>query len=146
MHLKYIPIKRIRQYEEKKRGIKLRKMAPIRGVLCRKIQPKSKLNIPHMSGSGTISFIRIIIPKSCSVQCAFLPCSFSAGPKRRAEIYMPQATHQKDMGHPISSLTLTSRILRVTGYLKCLFLISTILEFLPTSSFDRGPVEDGVES
>lgn len=60
---------------------------------------------------------------------------------------MHQATHhEKDMGHPISSLTLTSRILRVTGYVKCLFLISTILEFLPTSSFDRGPVEDGVES
>lgn len=60
---------------------------------------------------------------------------------------MHQATHhEKDMGHPISSRTLTSRILRVTGYLKCLFLISTILEFLPTSSFDRGPGEDGVES
>ena len=46
----------------------------------------------------------------------------------------------------LSPLSHTSIILRVTGYFKCLFLISTILEFLSTSSFDRGQGEDGVES
>lgn len=50
------------------------------------------------------------------------------------------------MGHLISPPTLTNIILRVTCYFKCLFLIKKILEFLPTSSFDRGPGEDGVEA
>lgn len=97
---------------------------------------------PKHSVWRTLSFIRTLISKS--LQCAM--CLPPMQLFRKAKDKGTGTRHRKDMGHLISPPTLTNIILRVTCYFKCLFLIKKILEFLPTSSFDRGPGEDGVEA